>query len=133
MSACPHSCAQHHIGDIGLQGGLARINGAKAETADLLLGGALGDGAQLARKIALKVPWTELPDRLTQLVSAYKERRADSQSFNNWIGLHTDDELRAYLGFEHEEAVGDGSGVWDGDDGWNRPARAAKTTQTPAE
>lgn len=133
LSACPHSCAQHHIGDIGLQGGLARVNGVKAETADLLLGGALGDGAQLARKIALKVPWTELPDRLTQLLSAYKAERGDGQSFNAWVGQQSDDQLRSRLGLDHERAVGNGKGVWDEDDGWNRPAKAPAAASRPAD
>ena len=130
MSACPHSCAQHHIGDIGLQGGLARIGNGKAETADVLLGGALGDDAQLARKIALKVPWSELPDRLAQLVTGYKQERVDGQSFNNWIGQHSDDELRDYLGLDRERAVGNGKGVWDDDEGWNRPAKAPAASAT---
>lgn len=123
LSACPHSCAQHHIGDIGLQGGVAKINGVKAETADVLLGGALGDNAQLARKIALKVPWTELPQRLERLINTYKDQRSADESFNAWVGQQSDDHLRAYLGLDAARAVGNGKGVWDEEGGWNRPAR----------
>ncbi len=127
MSACPHSCAQHHIGDIGLQGGLAKINGTPTPTADVLLGGALGDNARLARKIALKVPWTDLPGRLERLLKSYKVERCGKETFNAWISKQSDDELRAQLGFAPGQGRGNGKGVWDEEGGYNKtPAAVAQ-------
>ncbi len=43
MNGCPNSCAQHHVGDIGLQGCLARLDdGSQVEAYDIHLGGDLG-------------------------------------------------------------------------------------------
>ena len=120
LSACPHSCGQHSIADIGLQGGLIRnpAGAGKLPAADILLGGALGDHATIARKIATKVPWSELEGRLTHLLASYQENRVGpEESFRAWAKRHSDAELRQYLGFE----VVDGDAeVWSEEGSWNK-------------
>ncbi len=129
MSACPHSCSQHSVADIGLQGGLIRnpSGAGKLPAADILLGGALGDEAAIARRVATKVNWDELPDRLTGLLRAYLSTRSGpEQQFHSWISQHDDDQLRTFLGF----GLPDGQeGVWTEDGSWNR----SRPAQTVAE
>ncbi|MBP8250760.1 MAG: hypothetical protein KAX40_00240 [Herpetosiphon sp.] len=126
LSACPHSCSQHSAADIGLQGGLIRNphGTGKLPAADILLGGALGDHAAIARRVATKVPWTELEDRLTSLLTAYQTLRIGAtQSFAAWISQQNDAQLRDYLGF----GVADGgAGVWTEEGSWNKHKRQAE-------
>lgn len=125
LSACPHSCGQHSIADIGLQGGVikARSGAGKENAADILLGGALGDHAAIARRVATKVPWTELEERLARLLGSYKAGRSGpGQSFSAWVGGQSDDQLRGFLGFGSTDG---GEGVWAEEGSWNRSHKGA--------
>ncbi|ABX04389.1 MAG TPA: ferredoxin--nitrite reductase [Herpetosiphon sp.] len=121
LSACPHSCSQHSIADIGLQGGVIRNpDGSKNKlpATDILLGGALGDDATIGRRVATKVPWSELADRLGNLVTTYQAQRTSPEDqFRHWAKRQTDDQLRVYLGFGEPETE---EGVWTEEGSWNK-------------
>ncbi len=124
LSACPHSCAQHSIADIGLQGGLIRnpAGGPKLTAADILLGGALGDEATIARRVATKVPFSELPDRLEHLLRSYLARReSPAESFRAWVRGQDNDQLRTFLGFGDVDGA---TGVWTEEGSWNKSRTA---------
>src|SRR5687768_2200321 len=75
LNGCPNACGQHHIGDIGLQGCLARIDGQQVEAYDISLGGRLGDHAQFTRPIERKVPADKVKFALANLLRAYRDRK----------------------------------------------------------
>ncbi len=106
LNGCPNSCGQHHIGDIGLQGCLARLNdGTQVEAYDVGLGGRLGDDAKFVRAISRKVPADKLKYALANLLRAYKTNRniTDNvpEAFGKFVDRHTDAELGEILGLEH--------------------------------
>ena len=126
MSACPHSCAQHSVADIGLQGGLIRNpdGPGKLPAVDILLGGALGDDATISRRVATKVNWQELPQCLFRLLSSYKSTRSGPQeSFYAWTVTKTDAELRTFLGLD--DVADSNESVWSEEGSWNRIRRPA--------
>lgn len=99
LNGCPNSCGQHHIGDVGLQGCLARLtDGTQVEAYDMCFGGRLGAEAQFVRPIYRKVPADKVKFALENVLRAYKSRRADAETFGRFIDRHTNDEVAEFLG-----------------------------------
>ncbi len=99
LNGCPNSCGQHHIGDIGLQGCLARlVDGTQVEAYDVCLGGRLGADAKFVRAISRKVPADKVHLALENLLHSYKSEKATEENFGSWVDRHTNDELGERLG-----------------------------------
>lgn len=99
LNGCPNSCGQHHIGDIGLQGCLARLaDGTQVEAYDICLGGRLGADAKFTRPIQRKVPADRVKYALENLLHAYRARRRAGETFGSFVDRHTNDSLAEYLG-----------------------------------
>lgn len=98
VTGCPHSCAQHYVGDIGLLG--ARIASGDDETIEgyhVVVGGGFGDARGLAREIARAVPAADVPALVERLVAAYLAHRDSSQeSFAAFARRHAPEELNAF-------------------------------------
>ena len=99
LNGCPNSCGQHHIGDIGLQGCLARLtDGTQVEAYDVCLGGRLGADAKFVRPISRKVPADKVKYALENLLRAFKSSRSQEENFGQWVDRHTEDQMGAFLG-----------------------------------
>lgn len=99
ITGCPNSCGQHHIGDIGLQGCLARLNdGTQVHAFDICLGGRLGADAKFTRPISRKVPADKVKYALENLLHAYRARKTEGESFGRFVDRHTNEELGEFLG-----------------------------------
>lgn len=55
-TGCPNSCGQAQVGDIGLMGGPAKLDGKAVEGVRLFKGGQIGEGAKLAAEFEKGVP-----------------------------------------------------------------------------
>jgi ferredoxin-nitrite reductase len=106
LTGCPHSCAQHYIGDIGLLGarvevpaagpGAAHAGTEEVEGYHVYVGGGAGPGATLAREIYRSVPAAELPRLVERMLAGYLAARRDAgETFLEFSRRHTIDELRA--------------------------------------
>ena len=101
MNGCPNSCAQHHVGDIGLQGCLARQDdGTQVEAYDLHLGGDLGEHPSFTRAIHRKVPAEQVKYALANVIQRFQETREGDERFAQWTHRHTNEELDAFLGVD---------------------------------
>ncbi len=101
MNGCPNSCAQHHVGDIGLQGCLARRDdGSQVEAYDIHLGGDLGAHPSFTRAIHRKVPAEKVKYALGNVIARFQETRENGERFAQWAHRHTNEELDAFLGVE---------------------------------
>lgn len=98
LNGCPNSCGQHHIGDIGLQGCIAKIGGQKVEAYDISLGGRLGQDARFTRPIERKVPADRVKFALENLLRAYQSHRQPEETFSRFVDRHSDEELGGFLG-----------------------------------
>jgi ferredoxin-nitrite reductase len=98
LDGCPHACAHHWIGDIGLQGTTLRERGAGGEKLhgyDLFLRGGLARHAAIGRPVLKRVPGTEVQQVIERLFRAYLEGRQEREAIQQYFSRHTDEELVA--------------------------------------
>ncbi len=101
INGCPNSCAQHHVGDIGLQGCIAKLpTGEKVDAYDIHLGGHLGQDARFTRAIHRKVPSRDIPYAIENIINAYNGNHDGDERFADWVHRHSDEQLDAFLGVE---------------------------------
>jgi ferredoxin-nitrite reductase len=99
MDGCPHACAQHWIGEIGLQGTTTRVDGSdeRVEAYDLTVGGGLGTRTAIGRRLMRRVPTHELNRVMDRLVGAWlaeRDARADlGFTLGDFCNARTDEEL----------------------------------------
>ena len=82
LDGCPHACAQHWTGDIGLQGTTARgPKGEPIEAFDIILRGGLGKDAAIGKPILRRVPSPQVEDYVVAAVRrTYLERRVSRRN-----------------------------------------------------
>jgi ferredoxin-nitrite reductase len=93
VTGCPHSCAQHYIGDIGLLG--AKVRG--EEGYQVVVGGGSDQDQGLARELIPSIAYADLPPVIERLFEAYMDRRAPDESFLDFSRRHSIDELQSFL------------------------------------
>lgn len=92
VTGCPHSCAQHYIGDIGLLG--TKIGG--EEGYQVVVGGGCDQDKGLARELIPAIPFRALPPVMERLFSAYTDRRHSDESFLEFSRRHSIEELKSF-------------------------------------
>ena len=95
VTGCNHSCAQHYIGDIGLMG--VKVSG--EEGYQVNLGGGADNDQAIARELFPAMRYEEVKVVLHHLFSAYAESNAPQETFLDFCGRHTIEELRAMCGY----------------------------------
>ncbi|ABL83293.1 MULTISPECIES: MoaD/ThiS family protein [unclassified Nocardioides] len=100
LDGCPHACAQHWVGEIGLQGTTTHDpdTGERVEAYDLSVGGGLGRRTAIGRRLVRRVPTKDVEDVLDRLVGAWlaeQDRTGGRPSFGEFCDLLEDDELLA--------------------------------------
>ena len=96
LDGCPHACAQHWTGDIGLQGTTGRgAEGQPLEAFDIILRGGLGRDAAIGKPLLRRVPSAAVEDTVVRLFRGYLERRAADESFSAFCKRLGDAELIA--------------------------------------
>jgi sulfite reductase beta subunit-like hemoprotein len=96
LDGCPHACAHHWIGDVGLQGTTLRERGPEGERLhgyDLFLRGGLGREAAIGRPVLKRVPGTEVHLVIERLFRAYLEGRREGERIQQFFVRHGDEEL----------------------------------------
>ena len=92
LNGCPNSCGQHWIADIGLQGCQKKVDGVLKEHFDVFLGGQLGTDARFNRRIK-RIDADDVPMTIKKLTETYQERRAQGETFAQWVEKQSDEEL----------------------------------------
>ena len=99
LDGCPHACAQHWTGDIGLQGTTGRgPNGEPLEAFDIILRGGLGKDAAIGKPVLRRVPSALVEDYVSRLVAGYLQRRLPDETFARFCVRTPDAEL---IGMTH--------------------------------
>jgi len=94
LDGCPHACAQHWTGDIGLQGTTGRgPAGEPLEAFDIILCGGLGKDAAIGKPVLRRVPSAMVEDYVSRLVAGYLERRLPGETFARFCVRTPDTEL----------------------------------------
>ncbi len=90
LTGCPHSCAQHYIGDIGLLGASTEDG---REAYHVFLGGGSDLDQGLARRLTGPVPADQLSALLIHVVQVYLDQREPGESFVAFTRRQPDDRL----------------------------------------
>jgi len=102
LDGCPHACAHHWTGDIGLQGTTAReTGGQKLEAYDIYLRGGLGDNPVIGRPILRRVLSEQTEVVVEKLVAGYLAGRQGSESFQQFTQRHDDEALTVMAGMTY--------------------------------
>jgi len=97
VTGCPHSCAQHYIGDIGLLG--TKVGG--EEGYEVSLGGGSDQDQGLARLLIPAIRFDELPPVMERLFAAFDAKRdGEAETFLAFTRRHTVEELREFAGVD---------------------------------
>ena len=101
VTGCPHSCAQHYIGDIGLLG--VKIGG--DEGYQVLIGGGSDERQGLGRELIPAVRFADLPALMEKLFRSFLRRRIGHESFLEFTRRNQIEELKDLLAIEEEAYV----------------------------
>ncbi|MCC9643262.1 NirA family protein [Rhodopirellula sp. JC740] len=95
LTGCHHSCAQHYIGDIGLIACKVEVGDDMVDGYHICLGGGWGSRQGIAREIFTSIPFEDVPDLVTAILTSYQQHRQDDQeSFHQFASRLSDDELK---------------------------------------
>jgi ferredoxin-nitrite reductase len=114
LDGCPHACALHWVGDIGLMGTTAReaVDGER-QAYDLFLRGGVGAEQAVGRPLVRRVAFPKLEETLDRLIGAWLDardaERADaSLTFRDFCIRTTDDELQTIAAGPPGDGDGEG-------------------------
>jgi ferredoxin-nitrite reductase len=94
FTGCPHSCAQHYCGDIGLAG--AKLADGR-EGYHIVFGGGMGPEQGIGREIFRGIGAGEVNALVLQALRAYAAERQAGESFAGWARRHTVGQLQEML------------------------------------
>lgn len=92
VTGCPHSCAQHYIGDVGLMG--VKVSG--EDGYQVVLGGGADNDRALGRELISAIRFIDLPPMLERLMAAYASGRKSDESFLQFTRRHDIATLQSY-------------------------------------
>ena len=93
VTGCPHSCAQHYIGDIGLLG--TKVAG--EEGYQVVIGGGSDRDQGLARELIASVRYADLPALMDRLFSSFVDNRHAGESFLDFTRRHSVADLHGFI------------------------------------
>ena len=111
ISGCPNGCGQHHIADVGLQGGLRKLGGRALPVYHLTIGGSTGGDAEVpaARfgRLVGKLPVRRGAQAIDRVLALWRRQRQADEPLAAFLGRVSVDAVRAELAdlFEIGEAT----------------------------
>lgn len=104
LTGCPHSCAQHYIGDIGLVATKTQYKGESAEGYNIVFGGGVDERQAIAREAFKSVPFQEIPALLENCLRIYLERREGKETFTQFVRRNENVDLETIFKKEYAAA-----------------------------
>ncbi len=97
LTGCHHSCAQHYIGDIGLEATKVEVGEELVEGYHFCVGGGWGQEQGIARRLFDSIPFDEIPILAERLIGSYLDlRMGPEESFARFVRRHELEELRVF-------------------------------------
>jgi ferredoxin-nitrite reductase len=94
FTGCPHSCAQHYCGDLGLVG--ARLADG-SEGYHVVLGGGMDHEQGIGREVFRGVRATEINPLVEKVLVTYETKKDRGETFAQWTRRHSLKELQEFL------------------------------------
>jgi ferredoxin-nitrite reductase len=109
LTGCPHSCAQHYIGDIGMLACRVPVDAAGEDTVEgfpTYFGGGFGPDAGIARELFRDVKVEDCPQVVERILQAYLAgRSSDKETFLAFTRRHETSALKAVVNSVAVEAA----------------------------
>jgi ferredoxin-nitrite reductase len=86
LTGCPNSCAQHYVGDIGLQG--VKVGPASSEGYHIVFGGGTGADAAIGKQVFSGIPFSDVPPLLERVLKVYLAKRNQGETFAAFTRRH---------------------------------------------
>ncbi len=86
LTGCPNSCAQHYVGDIGLQG--VKVGAASSEGYHVVFGGGTGADVAIGKQVFTGIPFSDLPLLLERVLKTYQAKRNPGETFAAFTRRH---------------------------------------------
>lgn len=86
LTGCPNSCAQHYVGDIGLQG--VKVGQASSEGYHVVFGGGTGADAAIGKQVFTGIPFSDLPVLLERVLKTYQAKHQPGETFAAFTRRH---------------------------------------------
>jgi ferredoxin-nitrite reductase len=106
LTGCPHSCAQHYIGDIGMIACRVPVDEAGEDTVEgfhVLVGGGFGPDAAVGREICRDVKVEDCPKLVERILKVYLARRQEGETFLAFTRRHDATALASMIGGDPAE------------------------------
>lgn len=97
VTGCPHSCAQHYVGDIGLMA--VKLSG--EEGYQVILGGGADNDQGLGRELISSIRFLDLPSKLEGLFAAYASGRQPGETLLHFTRRHEIATLQSFCNREN--------------------------------
>jgi ferredoxin-nitrite reductase len=81
FTGCPNSCAQHYMGDIGLQGVKVNLAGTSVEGYNIVFGGGYGHTQAVAKQVFTGISFGDVPALLEHVLRVFLAKRQAKESF----------------------------------------------------
>jgi ferredoxin-nitrite reductase len=94
LTGCPHSCAQHYMGDIGLLATKVKTS-TTGEGYHVFVGGGFGANQAVGRQVFTGVGLDELKTTLEKMLKSYLRSREPDESFRHFTQRHDLNTLQA--------------------------------------
>ncbi len=94
LTGCPHSCAQHYIGDIGLLGTGLDLDGIRHDAFHVLVGGGSGADARCATQVRTAVPSEQIPQTVEAILEVWLKSRSENETFAQFTLRQTPEQLQ---------------------------------------
>ncbi|HXG47656.1 MAG TPA: NirA family protein [Methylomirabilota bacterium] len=88
LTGCPHSCAQHYMGDIGLLATKVKAGNETVEGYHVFVGGGFGERQAVGRQVFQALPFHELKRTLERMLKAYLRHRHPGEDFQSFTRRH---------------------------------------------
>jgi ferredoxin-nitrite reductase len=88
LTGCPNSCAQHYVGDIGLQGVTVNQQGTPVEGYHVVFGGGTGAHAGIGKEVFKALSFDEIPALLEHVLQVFQARRQPGETFADFTRRH---------------------------------------------
>ncbi len=94
MTGCQHSCAQHYIGDIGMQSVKVKVGDENVEGYSIVLGGGVENEQAIAKEVFKSVPFSEVKPLVASIMKRYLAERKGDESFVQFTSSRSVEELQ---------------------------------------
>lgn len=106
LTGCPHSCAQHYVGDIGLQATKVKVGDESVEGYSVVVGGGVDDQQAIAKELFKGIAFEQIKPLLKNILERYLENRSEKEHFFEFNRERSVEELRSLYALPEIEPRG---------------------------